>query len=207
MSLLTSGSFEPPSLGLFPPLEYRLAPVIDTDRALRRRTPLRAVCREFRKKVGELGVPTVLPRQPLDSVAPSAGSQTTVRTGTRTSDRISAPSRGMVASRVQENEDGTKPPALITTQIYEVVGETPAIYGKITKRRVARRRDRVRRKRVNDDSSWDRRDWQYHDLAESGRKRSQDRVACFLHLRVLFICTLEQHRRAPLCSCRRLKRR
>jgi hypothetical protein len=44
-----------------PPLEHRLAPVINTDRA-----PLRAVHHERREQIGELGVPAVLPRQPLD---------------------------------------------------------------------------------------------------------------------------------------------
>jgi hypothetical protein len=43
----------------------------------------------------------------------------------------------MVASRVEENEEGTQPPALITTQICGVVGETPNVYGKITGGRVA----------------------------------------------------------------------
>jgi hypothetical protein len=33
-----------------------------------------------------------------------------VRTGTRTSDKRFAPSRGMMGSRVQENEVGTKAP-------------------------------------------------------------------------------------------------
>jgi hypothetical protein len=33
-----------------------------------------------------------------------------VRTGTRTSDKRFAPSRGMMGSRVQENEAGTKGP-------------------------------------------------------------------------------------------------
>ena len=53
-----------------PLLEHRLTPVIDTDRA-----PLGAVRHERRKQIGELGVPTVLPRQPLHvaSLAPPAG--------------------------------------------------------------------------------------------------------------------------------------
>jgi len=47
-----------------PPLEHRLAPVIDTDRA-----PLGAIYHERREQIGELDVPTVLPRQPLDVVS------------------------------------------------------------------------------------------------------------------------------------------
>jgi hypothetical protein len=38
------------------------------------------------------------------------GSQTTDRTGTRTSDRVCARSRGMMAERVHENEAGTQGP-------------------------------------------------------------------------------------------------
>jgi hypothetical protein len=45
------------------PLEHRLAPVIDTDRA-----PLRAVRHQRREQIGELGVPTILPHEPLDVV-------------------------------------------------------------------------------------------------------------------------------------------
>ena len=79
-----------------PPLEHRLAPVIDTDRA-----PLRAVCHERREQIGELGVPTVLPRQPLHVVPLAPGdAQTTKRTGTRISDRRVAPSRGIVRNIV-----------------------------------------------------------------------------------------------------------
>jgi hypothetical protein len=46
-----------------PPLEHRLAPVIDADR-----TPLRAVRHKRREQIGELGVPTVLPHEPLHVV-------------------------------------------------------------------------------------------------------------------------------------------
>jgi hypothetical protein len=45
------------------PFEHRLAPFIDTDRA-----PLRAVHRERRKQIGELGIPTILPDEALHVV-------------------------------------------------------------------------------------------------------------------------------------------
>jgi hypothetical protein len=53
----------PTELRLGSPLEHRLTPIIDTCRA-----PLRAACHERRKQIGEHGVPTVLPRQPLHVV-------------------------------------------------------------------------------------------------------------------------------------------
>jgi hypothetical protein len=46
-------------------------------------------------------------REPLDVVPLAQHSQTTERTGARTSDRRVAPSRGMVRSSVDENEAGT----------------------------------------------------------------------------------------------------
>jgi hypothetical protein len=53
-----------------PPLEHSLTPVRDI-----RRTPLTAVRHKVSEQIGELGVPTVLPRQPLHIVplAPPAG--------------------------------------------------------------------------------------------------------------------------------------
>jgi hypothetical protein len=76
-------------------------PIIDAGR-----TPLRAVRREPREQIGEFGVPTILPRQPLHVVPlpPPA------RFADNYEDRLAAigqqvaPSRGMMTSRVHENE-------------------------------------------------------------------------------------------------------
>ena len=80
-----------------PPLEHRLAPVIDTYRA-----PLRAVRNKRREQIGELGVPTVLPHEPLDVVplAPPARFADDRQERTRISDRRVAPSRGIVRNIV-----------------------------------------------------------------------------------------------------------
>jgi hypothetical protein len=64
-------------------------------------------------------------------------------------------------------------------------------------------RPRAPQEGVNDDNSWDRRDWQ----CRFSRVWTQAQPGPRRVFWILFICTLEQHRRAPLCSCRRLKRR
>ena len=60
-----------------------------------------------RKQIGELGVPTVLLSLSTSCRSRSPQAQTTLRTGTGTSDRRVVPSPGMVRSRGHEHEAGT----------------------------------------------------------------------------------------------------
>ena len=156
-------SFEPPSLGLFPPLEYRLAPVIDTDRALRRRTPLRAVRREFRKKVGELGVPTVLPRQPLDiiSVAPSAG----FADNGEDRDADFGQDQRAIAGHGGEQSTGERRGNATScshhyADLWSGRRDPERLRKNYRRPRCMTPRPRAPQEGVNDDNSWDRRDWQ-----------------------------------------------
>jgi hypothetical protein len=78
------------------------------------------------------------------------GSQTTERTGTRTSDRVSAIA-GHDSEQGHENEEGTQARALITMQICGVVSETPERLRKNYRKQICC--DAARRRGVNDEVS------------------------------------------------------
>ena len=85
-----------------PPI-HRFAPIMNTERA-----SLRAIRHKRRKQIGELGVPTVLARQSLYvvSLTPTAWfAETTDRTGSRTSERVCAPFRGIVGRVGRTNQE------------------------------------------------------------------------------------------------------
>jgi hypothetical protein len=95
------------------PLVHRLAPVVDTLRA-----PLGTIHHERREQIGELGVPTVLPRQPL-YVVPLTPPAWFADDGEDRAADLGQDKRAIAGhddEQSTENEAGTQSPAVIITQ-------------------------------------------------------------------------------------------